>query len=122
MMAVRATGPFICYGNLAPESVEEIISSYLLRDDPKVEMAICTLGEGSIEGLPRFSELPMIRPQVRVALRNCGLIDPENIDHYLAQGGYSGLQKALLMAREDVIQEVKDSGLRGRGVPGFQRV
>jgi NADH-quinone oxidoreductase subunit F len=120
MMAVRkAAGPFICYGNLTPESVEEILSSYLLRDDPKAEMAICTLGEGSIEGLPRFSEIPMIRPQVRVALRNCGLIDPENIDHYLARGGYGGLQKALLTAREDVIQEVKDSGLRGRGGAGF---
>jgi NADH-quinone oxidoreductase subunit F len=120
MMAVRkATGPFICYGNLTPESVEEILSSLLLRDDPKLDTALCTLGEGSIEGLPPFSELPMIRPQVRVALRNCGLIDPENIDHYLARGGYSGLDKALRMEPEEVIQEIKTSGLRGRGGAGF---
>ena len=120
MMAVRkANQPLICYGNLTPESVEEILLSCLLQDNPKLETAICTLGEGSIEGLPRFSELPMIRPQVRVALRNCGLIDPENIDHYLARGGYSGLHKALLMAPQEVIQEVKDSGLRGRGGAGF---
>jgi len=120
MMAVRkANQPFICYGNLTPDSVEEILSSSLLRDNPKLETAICTLGESSIEGVPRFSELPMIRPQVRIALRNCGLIDPENIDHYLARGGYSGLHKALQMAPEEVIQEVKDSGLRGRGGAGF---
>jgi NADH-quinone oxidoreductase subunit F len=52
-------------------------------------------------------------------LRNCGLIDPENIDHYIARGGYSGLQKALNMKPDEVIQEIKDSGLRGRGGAGF---
>jgi NADH:ubiquinone oxidoreductase subunit F (NADH-binding) len=61
----------------------------------------------------------MIRPQVRIALRNCGIIDPENIDHYIARGGYGGLQKALAMAPEEVIREIKDSGLRGRGGAGF---
>jgi NADH-quinone oxidoreductase subunit F len=120
MMAVRKTGrPFICYGNLTSERADEILSSYLLNNDPKLDMAICTMGEGSIEGIPRFSDLPMIRPQVRIALRNCGLIDPENIDHYIARGGYSGLQKALLTTPEEVIQIIKDSGLRGRGGAGF---
>jgi NADH-quinone oxidoreductase subunit F len=120
MMAVRKAGrPFILYANLTPEKADKILSSYLLNNDPKLETAISTLGEGSIEGLPRFSELPMIRPQVRIALRNCGLMDPENINHYIARGGYSGLQKALLMTPEDVIQTIKDSGLRGRGGAGF---
>jgi len=120
LMAVRKPDrPFIYYGNLTAERTEEILSSYLLKDDPKPGLAICTLGKGSIEGVPAFSELPMIRPQVRIALRNCGLIDPENINHYIAQGGYSGLQRALGMSPEEVIQEMKDSGLRGRGGAGF---
>ncbi len=122
LMAVRKPGrPFIYYGHLSARKAEDILTSYLLEDNPKPEMAICTLGEGSLNGngIPKFSDLPMIRPQVRIALRNCGLIDPENIDEYIAQGGYSGLDKALTMTPEAVIQEVKESGLRGRGGAGF---
>ncbi|RJP26289.1 MAG: NADH-quinone oxidoreductase subunit NuoF [Candidatus Abyssobacteria bacterium SURF_5] len=126
IMAVRKPGrPFIYYGDLTPKKAEQILTSYLLKDDPKAEWSICTLaensanGNGSIDGIPRFSELPMIRPQVRIALRNCGLIDPENIDEYIARGGYSGLNKALSMTPEAVIKEVKESGLRGRGGAGF---
>ena len=120
LMGIRKPGwPFIYYGNLTPTRTEEILSSYLLDDDPKPQWAAFTLGEGSIDGIPRFSELPMIRHQMRIALRNCGLIDPRIIDHYIARGGYSGLHKALLMKPEEVIQEIKDSGLRGRGGAGF---
>jgi len=126
LMAVRKPGrPFIYYGNLTPEKAERILSSYLLEDDPGAELAVCTLsdgstnGNGSVDGIPRFSELPMIRPQVRIALRNCGLIDPENIEEYIARDGYSGLHRALAMEPEDVIKEIQESGLRGRGGAGF---
>jgi (2Fe-2S) ferredoxin len=126
LMAIRKGGePFIYYGNLTPEKTEKILSDYLLHDDPIPKWAVCTLGNGhaqgngAIDGVPQFHELPMIRPQVRIALRNCGLIDPENIDHYIARGGYSGLQKALNMEPDAVIQEIKASGLRGRGGAGF---
>ncbi len=120
IMAIRKPGkPFIYYGNLTTGRTEEILSSYLLNDDPQTQLALCTVGEGSIEGISSFYELPMIRSQVRIVLRNCGLIDPEVIDHYIARGGYSGLHKALLMTPEDVIQEVKKAGLRGRGGAGF---
>jgi len=61
----------------------------------------------------------MLKPQVRICLRNCGIIDPENINHYIARDGYSGLVKALGMKPEEVIEEVKKSGLRGRGGAGF---
>lgn len=57
--------------------------------------------------------------QVRISLNNCGLIDPENINHYIAKGGYSGLNKALKMEPKDVIAEVKKAGLRGRGGAGY---
>ncbi|MFH1491290.1 MAG: NADH-quinone oxidoreductase subunit F, partial [Pseudomonadota bacterium] len=120
LMAVRKPkGPFVYYGNLTTSKTEEILTGYLSDDDPKPEWALCTQGEGVIEGIPSFSDLPMIRHQKRVALRNCGLIDPGNIDHYIAQGGYSGLHRALMMRPEEVIQEIKDSGLRGRGGAGF---
>ncbi len=120
MMTVRKPGgPFIYYGNLTAERAEEILLATLKEDNPKSEWAICYSGEGPVDGLPRFEDLPMIKPQVRIALRNCGLIDPENIEHYIARGGYSGLMRALQMKPEEVIEEVKTSGLRGRGGAGF---
>ena len=120
LMAVRKPGrPFIYYGDMTPERAEEILTSYIVADDPRPEFAVCMLGEGSIDGIPRLWDLPMMRSQVRIALRNCGFIDPEHIEHYIAHGGYSGLHRALKMKPEDVIQEVKDSGLRGRGGAGF---
>ena len=61
----------------------------------------------------------MFKPQVRIALRNCGDIDPGNINHYIGRGGYSGLVRALKMAPEEVIEEVGRSGLRERGGDGF---
>jgi NADH-quinone oxidoreductase subunit F len=120
VMAVRIPDePFILYGNLTPEKTNEIIRSYLLGGDPISKWAICTLGDGALEGIPGFTEHPMIRPQVRIALRNCGVIDPGNIYHYIAQGGYEGLHNALNMKPEEVIREIKESGLRGRGGAGF---
>ena len=67
----------------------------------------------------RCSRRRCCKHQVRRMLRNCGLIDPTQIDHYLAQDGYSGLAKALAMSPEEIIDEVKRSGLRGRGGAGF---
>jgi NADH-quinone oxidoreductase subunit F len=65
-----------------------------------------TIGDGSVGGIHRLFELPMLRPQVRVVLRNCGIIDPENIDDSIGRGGYSGLARALKMTPEEVIEEV----------------
>jgi len=67
---------------------------------------------------PSYS-IDFMEKQSRRILRRCGLIDPENINHYLATGGYRGLLRALEMEPEDIIEEVKDSGLRGRGGAGF---
>ncbi|MCG2827821.1 NADH-quinone oxidoreductase subunit NuoF [Methanothermobacter sp. K4] len=67
---------------------------------------------------PSYS-IDFMEKQSRRILRRCGLIDPENINHYLATGGYRGLLRALEMKPEDIIEEVKDSGLRGRGGAGF---
>ena len=109
----------ICYANVTPEIITQIISDYLINDNPRPDLALGTIGEDGVEGIPKLFELPMLKPQVRIALRNCGFIDPENINHYIARGGYSGLIKALSMVPEKVIEEVKKSGLRGRGGAGF---
>lgn len=111
--------PRVCYGSMTPELVSQLIEDYLVKDNPRSDLALGTLGDTDVEGIPRLFDLPMFKPQVRIALRNCGHIDPENIDHYIANDGYSGLAKALKMRPEEVIEEVKKSGLRGRGGAGF---
>ncbi|MCU0602871.1 MAG: NADH-quinone oxidoreductase subunit NuoF [Desulfobacterales bacterium] len=120
LMGVRKPGrPMIYYGGLTPEKAETILRRYLTRDDPCRRWAEFTYGSGEIDTIPPMERHPMMRPQVRIALRNCGHIDPANIDHYIARGGYSGLKRALDMPPEAVIREIKDSGLRGRGGAGF---
>jgi NADH-quinone oxidoreductase subunit F len=119
MEVARPGRPSIFYGNLTPEIVGEIVHDYLVGDNPRPDLAMGTRGEGSIEGIPLFFNLPVLKPQKRIVLRNCGNIDPANIDHYIANGGYEGLSKAFEMKQQDVIEAVKKSGLRGRGGAGF---
>jgi len=116
---VKPGKPRICYGNVTPESIPQLIEGYLINDDPLPNLALGTIGDSAIDGIPRFWELPMLKPQVRIALRNCGIIDPERINHYIARGGYSGIASALKMTPQEVIDEIKKSGLRGRGGAGF---
>jgi NADH-quinone oxidoreductase subunit F len=72
------------------------------------------------QAVPFYRDIPFYSKQNRIVLGNCGLVNPEIIDEYIAQGGYAALSKALLeMSREDVVKEIKDSGLRGRGGAGF---
>ncbi|TRZ53004.1 MAG: NADH-quinone oxidoreductase subunit NuoF [Dehalococcoidia bacterium] len=116
---IKPGRPHIYYGNLTPELASELVEDYIINDNPRPDLALGTVGDDDIQDISKFFELPMLKPQVRVALRNCGLIDPENINHYIANGGYGGLVKALAMTSEEVIEEIKKSGLRGRGGAGF---
>jgi NADH-quinone oxidoreductase subunit F len=111
--------PRICYSNVTPEIASQLVKDYIINDNPRADLAFGTIGEGDIADIPRLSQLPMFAPQVRIATRNCGHIDPGDIDHYIANDGYSGLEKALKMTPEEVIEEVSKSGLRGRGGAGF---
>ncbi len=111
--------PSVFYGNLTPELTAKIVDDYLVGGNPRPDLALGTRGEGVLEGIPRLFDLPVLKPQVRISLRNCGNIDPEKIDHYIANGGYEGLARALKMKPQEVIDEVKKSGLRGRGGAGF---
>ena len=116
---VKPNRPRICYGYVTPEIIPQLIEDYIINDNPRPDLALGTIGEDSLDGIPNLFQLPMLKPQVRIALRNCGLVDPEDIKQYIANDGYSGLVRALAMTPEQVIDGVKRSGLRGRGGAGF---
>ena len=122
MDITRPGQPRISYSNVTPEKAESIIESYLIKGDPLPRYAVGHFGNENgdrADGIPRFFDLPMLKPQVRVVLRNCGFIDPEEIDHYLANDGYAGIMNAFSRGPEEVIAEVRQAGLRGRGGAGF---
>ena len=84
---IKPGKPSVFYGNLTPELIFEVVEDYLVADNPRHDLALGTRGKGRLEGIPRLFDLPVLTPQVRISLRNCGNIDPENINHYLANGG-----------------------------------
>ncbi len=116
----KPDGPRILYKNISPENASKFTTDCIINNRIREDLTLATTGDICVNGLPPFKDLPMLKRQVRIALRNCGWIDPLNIGHYLARGGYSGLSRALEMAPHEVITEVKKSGLRGRGGAGFQ--
>ena len=112
-------GPRVLYANVGPETVPEIVERHILNGEPVVSLALASV-DADVPGLPRREQLPMMQHQVRIALRNAGEIEPANLHQYIARGGFTGLDKALgEMDPQKVIQEVKDSGLRGRGGAAF---
>lgn len=111
VLAVYPDGVF--YGRVQPEDVQEIVEVHLLKGRPVARLRLPT-------GAPVARPGEILARQTRVVLRNVGVIDPENIEEYIAQGGYEALAKALTqMTPEEVIEEVRRSGLRGRGGAGF---
>ena len=73
---IKPGQPRICYSNVTPDMVRDLLEAYLVNDDPKPELAMGAFGDKAIDSIPRFWEQPMLKPQVRIALRNCGIIDP----------------------------------------------
>ena len=106
------------YTEVKPEDAKDIIEEHIIKGrkvnrllykDPKLK-----------ESISDSKHMGFYKKQLRIALRNCGFINPENIDEYIARDGYMALGKVLSeMKPEDVIREIKDSGLRGRGGAGF---
>jgi NADH-quinone oxidoreductase subunit F len=120
LMDISAFGnPRLSYGNVNADWAQKIILNYLQKKDPLKDRALGHFGQEPFDGLSRFFDLPIFRPQVRIVLKNCGFIDPENINHYLAHEGYQGLRKALGLSPDEVIEEVTRAGIRGRGGAGF---
>ncbi len=105
------------YIHVQAEDAAEIVRSHL-RDGKPVERLFYR-DPMTNKAIPYYSEINFYKKQQRVILRNCGRINPEKIDHYIAQGGYRALRKVFLITPEEVIEEIKKSGLRGRGGAGF---
>ena len=116
VVVVYPEGAF--YSQVKPEDVKEIVEEHLLKGRLVKRLLYTeTVAEDTILSLDNTD---FYRKQKRVALRNCGVIDPENINEYIAYDGYMALAKVLTeMTPEDVIKVISDSGLRGRGGGGF---
>ena len=109
--------PPIMYGYLTPNRAEVIVKNFLSGEDPCLEWALGATVEN--EMVPSIYDSPRFSREHRYLLKRCGTIDPENIYHYLARDGYKGLQSAFGMSSEEIIEEIKKSGLRGLGGGGF---
>lgn len=106
------------YVQVQPSDTDEIVREHLVKGR-KVERLLYMNPENR-ELVPDSKHIGFYKKQLRIALRNCGFINPENIDEYIARDGYVALGKALVeMTPEEVIKEIMDSGLRGRGGGGF---
>ena len=118
IMIVYPEGTF--YSRVTEDDVTEIVSEHLLKGRPVERLVYNPKTEDMPHGVTSLSETPFYKSQMRIALRNCGVINPEEIDEYIALDGYLALGKALTeMTPQQVIDLVKASGLRGRGGAGF---
>ena len=105
------------YAMVTPADCEEIIQTHIVEGN-KVERLLCKDIDGS--KVNSLDELSFYKKQKRIALKNCGVINPEDIDEYLAFDGYKALEKALKeMTPDEIIDVISKSGLRGRGGAGF---
>ena len=115
VMVIYPEGIF--YKKVSPEDVDEIVSEHFIKGRP---VARLMLQDEEEKTFSTQKEVPFYQKQVKVALANCGYIDPESLDEYIATGGYEALGTALTtMKPQDAIDVIKKSGLRGRGGGGF---
>jgi len=120
LMDISAFGnPRISFGNVSEKMAEIIFRKYIIEKEDYSKRSLGFFGEKAFNGLSNFFEQPMLKHQVRIVTKNCGLIDPENIKHYIANEGYTGLEKALKKSPNEIIDEITYAGIRGRGGAGF---
>ncbi|MCL0079366.1 FAD-dependent oxidoreductase [Dehalococcoidia bacterium] len=116
VMIIYPEGIFYC--RVREEDIPRLVEETFVKG--RVVEALTYKEPVTHKAMPHYSEIPFYAKQQRVVLSNCGMIDPENIEEYIARGGYEALGKALFeMTQGEVIEEVKRSGLRGRGGAGF---
>jgi len=115
IVVVYPEGTFYC--RVTAADVKEITEEHLFKG--RVVDRLLYSGE-EVTSVPNYKEIPFYGKQERIALANCGYINPDNIEEYIARDGYAALAKALTeMTPEGIIEQVKTSGLRGRGGGGF---
>ncbi|WP_420828397.1 NADH-ubiquinone oxidoreductase-F iron-sulfur binding region domain-containing protein [Dehalobacterium formicoaceticum] len=108
----------VFYTRLKPKDIPEIVKSHLVEGNILVNKTYFDMG--ALKRVPYLNEISFFKKQVKIALRNCGLIDYSSIDEYIANDGYKAVLKVLQeMTQEEVTQEITKSGLRGRGGAGF---
>ncbi len=108
----------VLYQKLTPQDAEEIVSEHLLKG--RIVERLLYKEPVTTKAVPMLKEMDFFKHQVKIVLRNCGIINPLNIEEYIGRDGYFGLAKALTeMTREQVVEEIIKSGLRGRGGGGF---
>ncbi len=106
------------YVSVTPADAEEIIKEHILKGRPVQRLLYNNPNSGEI--ISNAKGMDFYKKQIRIALRNCGFINPENIEEYIGRDGYQALGKCLTELKpEQVINEIKESGLRGRGGGGF---
>ena len=107
----------VFYAMVTPDDCEEIVEKHI-QNGEIVERLLCKDVDNKV--VKQLDELNFYKKQKRIALKNCGVIDPENIDEYIAFDGYKALEKVLFnMTQDEVIETILNSGLRGRGGAGF---
>ena len=108
------------YAHMTEKDVKEICEEHLLKGRVVTRKAYAEVNEQKVKEIKKFQEMNFYKYQERIALRNCGLINPYSIEEAIAKDAYFALGKALLeMTPDQVIEVIKDSGLRGRGGAGF---
>jgi len=116
LMTVMPDGIF--YHTLTEDIIPHLVEEHFLKGRPVKKLMFTPPAEEVV--IPKMTDIGFFSRQTLIALRNRGLIDPEKIDEYIARDGYKALAKALTeMTPEDIITEIKNSGLRGRGGGGF---
>ena len=109
--------PPIVYQQVNPVIARRLVREFILGNDPCLDSVLGALEANKL--VPSLADFPRAQFEEKVILKNCGHIDPEDIDHYIASGGYSAFVKALQLKPDKIIAEIKKSGLRGRGGAGF---
>jgi len=116
IVIVYPEGVFYC--QVSVEDVDEIFAEHLLKG--RIVERLLYTEQGTEAKIPAYRDIDFYKKQHRIVLANCGRIDPESINEYIAVGGYEACGRALTeMTPEEVIAEIKESGLRGRGGAGF---
>jgi len=120
VLVEKPAGPAVLYCNVNRGKILAIVKDFLKGENPGLDLAFCSFGDKKNDNILRAGELSLFKRQDRIALRNCGCVDPLNVNHYiLRSSGYRGLSRCLSMRPDEVIDALRKSGLRGRGGAGF---